>query len=206
MQFRSGEKKATKCLTKWIREGLGLHLEGGWDGLGRLLATFGRFLVVLGMFWISLLSSIGLRWGPEGLLDRFWKGSGKILGGFGEDLGRVWAGFGKIFFSFSANLGHVSLDHSASNVLIDVVKVETTRRKVWKRCISLISQAIIWIFWLFLDLQLLYLWLPHPHGWALTAVSPKNSGKIQTIVCEIGTMHLFQTFLFEVPTLTTHHF
>ena len=33
---------------------------------------------------------MGPRWAPRGHLDRYWKGLGRILGGFGEGLGRVW--------------------------------------------------------------------------------------------------------------------
>ena len=46
-QIFTGEKKATKYLKEWIWEGLGLHLGGGWHGLGRLLDAFGLF------FWYS---------------------------------------------------------------------------------------------------------------------------------------------------------
>ena len=40
MQILGREQKATKCIKEWIWEGLGLHLGGGWRGLGRLLGTF----------------------------------------------------------------------------------------------------------------------------------------------------------------------
>ena len=46
MQILNVKKEAPKLLKDWIWEGLGLHLGGSWDGLGVLLATFGRFLVV----------------------------------------------------------------------------------------------------------------------------------------------------------------
>ena len=39
MQIGSGKKKATKCLEKWIWKGLGLYLDGVWDGLGPLLGA-----------------------------------------------------------------------------------------------------------------------------------------------------------------------
>ena len=45
------------------------------------------------MFKIWLFSSIGLRWAPKGLLDRFCADFGKDLGGFGKDLGRFWDSF-----------------------------------------------------------------------------------------------------------------
>ena len=43
-----------QTLPNLIWEDLGLHLGGGWDGLGRLLATFGRPLVVFLVFKIQL--------------------------------------------------------------------------------------------------------------------------------------------------------
>ena len=49
MQILNGKKKATKCFKKWIWEGLGLHLGGVWDGLGRLLGTSRRLGAV---FWV----------------------------------------------------------------------------------------------------------------------------------------------------------
>ena len=59
--------------------------------------TFNRFLAVFLMFEIALFSSIGLRWGPRGLLDgfwldfeRFWEGFWKVLEGFGKEFGRIW--------------------------------------------------------------------------------------------------------------------
>ena len=91
MQIWSQKKKATKCVKKWIWEGLGLHLEGVWDGLGRLLGTSGRFLAVFLVFKIEFFLNMGLQWPPRGLLDRFW-----------VDLGRVWGGFRRIFGGFEA--------------------------------------------------------------------------------------------------------
>ena len=40
MHILGGAKKVTKCLKEWIWEGLGLHLGGGWHGLGCLFGTF----------------------------------------------------------------------------------------------------------------------------------------------------------------------
>ena len=54
-------------------------------------------------------------------MDRFWKGSGKILGGFGEDLGRVWAGFGKIFLAFQQILGRIDCGEFAMNVSREIL-------------------------------------------------------------------------------------
>ena len=68
MQIWSWNKKATKFPKKTSWEGLGLHLRGVWDSLGCLLCTLMRFLNVSLVFEIALFSSIGLRWGPRGLL------------------------------------------------------------------------------------------------------------------------------------------
>ena len=69
---------------------------GVWDSLGCLLCTLRRFLNVSLVFEIALFSGIGLRWGPRGLLARFWVD----LKPFGEGFGRVWGGlcddFGKV--------------------------------------------------------------------------------------------------------------
>ena len=110
MQIENGKKGTTKCLKNWIWEGLGLHLGGGWGGLGRLLGTFGCFLTIFWRFWIHLFSSIGQGWGPGGLLDRFWidfggfwEGLGRILGGFGHNFDR----FLQLFCKSGADLGHL---------------------------------------------------------------------------------------------------
>ena len=50
MQILNPKKNNHKYPKNWIWEGLGLYLGGGWDGLGRLFGTFGRFLIVLGVF------------------------------------------------------------------------------------------------------------------------------------------------------------
>ena len=39
-EFTTRKKQAQKLFKNLIWEGLGLHLEGGWRGLGRLLSTF----------------------------------------------------------------------------------------------------------------------------------------------------------------------
>ena len=39
-------------------------------------------------------SSMGPRWTPRRLLDRFWEGLGRIWGGFGEGFGQHFGGFG----------------------------------------------------------------------------------------------------------------
>ena len=87
---------------KWIWEGLGLHLERVWGGLGPLLAALGRLLLVFWTFNMQLFSSMGPTLAPRGLLDRFWDRLGRIWAGFGEGLGRNLEGFG----CFLAGLGH----------------------------------------------------------------------------------------------------
>ena len=58
---------------------------GVWGRLGSSLAAFGRLLAVFWAFKTELLSSIGSKWVPRGLLDRF----GVALGGFGEKFWRI---------------------------------------------------------------------------------------------------------------------
>ena len=78
---------------------------GVWDNLGPLLGTLGRFWVVLGGFEIELLSSIGPRWAPRGLLDRFGVPLGGVWEGFGEDLGGSWEDFSQFWDGFWRDLG-----------------------------------------------------------------------------------------------------
>ena len=61
---------------------------GVGEALGRLLGTLGRLLAVLGAFKIQLLQTIGSRWAPRDLLDRFWVDLGRAWGGFGRGLGK----------------------------------------------------------------------------------------------------------------------
>ena len=70
---------------------------GLWAGLGPLMGALGRLLAVFWTFKIKLFLSIGPRWVPRGLLDRFWVDLGRDLGGFGEDLGRFGEEFGRIW-------------------------------------------------------------------------------------------------------------
>ena len=86
MQIFDGKKKATKWFKKWIWEGLGPHLGGVWGGLGPLLDALGRLFAVFWAFKVELFSSMGPRWAPRGLLDRFWVDLGRDLEGFWEDL------------------------------------------------------------------------------------------------------------------------
>ena len=59
---------------------------GVWGGLGPPLGAFGRRLAVFWPFKIELLSGIGPKWAPRGLLEGFGIHLGTDLGGFGEDL------------------------------------------------------------------------------------------------------------------------
>ena len=56
-----------------------------WGRLGPPLGAFDRLLAVFRTFKIELLSSIGSKWAPKGLLDGF----GVALGEFWGDLGKV---------------------------------------------------------------------------------------------------------------------
>ena len=97
MQIQNGKTKAKKSMKNRFGEGLGPHLGGVWDSLGCLLCTFRRFLNVSLVFEIALFSSIGLRWGPRGLLDQFWM----VFGRFWEVFGWILGDFGKVLGRFS---------------------------------------------------------------------------------------------------------
>ena len=60
-KFTIRKKQAKKLLKNLILESLGLNLGGGWDALGRLLATFGHILAVFWTLQIVFLESIGPR-------------------------------------------------------------------------------------------------------------------------------------------------
>ena len=97
MQIQNGKTKAKKSLKNRFGESLGPHLGGVWDSLGCLLCTLRRFLNVSLVFEIALFSSIGLRWGPRGLLarfrvdfERFWEGFWWVLERFGKEFRRMW--------------------------------------------------------------------------------------------------------------------
>ena len=95
--FGVGGKKTAKCLTKWILEGLGLHLEGGWDGpgppSGHFWALFGRYLGVLNQPFFKHRSKMGSKTPFGSILEGFWEDSGRICGGFREGLGRICEDF-----------------------------------------------------------------------------------------------------------------
>ena len=70
---------------------------GVWGSLGRLLGAPGRLLAVFWAFKMYLFLDMGPRWAPRGLLDRFWEGLGRVLGGFWKRFGKVLDGFWKDF-------------------------------------------------------------------------------------------------------------
>ena len=100
MQILNVKEKTPKHIKKWIWEGLGLNLGGGWDALGRLLAALGRLLLTFLTFPMMFFSSMGPRLTPRHLLDQFWEGLGRIWGGFGEGLGRNFEGCGRFCVGF----------------------------------------------------------------------------------------------------------
>ena len=103
MQISSSKKNVQKSQKKKFWEGLGLHLGGFWDGLGPLLATLGRLLAVFWAFKIELCSRIGPRWAPRRLLGRFGEGLGRIWGAFGMVLGEIWKEICRILHFLSAS-------------------------------------------------------------------------------------------------------
>ena len=86
MQNWSWTKSVQKSNKNQFWEGLGLYLGGVWGRLGLPLGAFDRLLAVFWAFKIELLSSIGSKWAPKGLLD-----------GFGVALGGFWGGLGKVY-------------------------------------------------------------------------------------------------------------
>ena len=86
MQIWSWKKNAQKSHKNLSWDGLGLHFGRLRDGLGPLVGALGRLLAVSWPFKIKLFFSIGPRWAPKCLLERFES----ILGGIREDLGGIW--------------------------------------------------------------------------------------------------------------------
>ena len=64
-----------------------------WGRLGPPLGAFDRLLAVFWVFKIELLSSIGSKWAPKGLLDGFGLALGRVLGRFWEGLRRNFGRF-----------------------------------------------------------------------------------------------------------------
>ena len=83
MQISNWKTNAAKSLKNQFWERFGLTLGWVWDSLGPLLGALGCIFTVFWTFEIELFSSIGPRWAPRGLLDRF-----------GAPLGRSWAHLG----------------------------------------------------------------------------------------------------------------
>ena len=81
------EKNAQKSHQNLSWDGLGLHFGRLRDGLGPLLGALGQLLAVSWPFKIKLFFSIGRRWAPRCLLERFSIDFGRDSGGFVEDLG-----------------------------------------------------------------------------------------------------------------------
>ena len=71
MQNWNWKKTSKKCFKNWIRKGLGLHLGGVWDALGRLLVAPERFLVTFLTFKIDMFYDIAPREPPSSLFSRF---------------------------------------------------------------------------------------------------------------------------------------
>ena len=77
-----------------------MDLGGSWAPFGQGVGWSGTsckmFFAVLGVFQTKLFSSIGPRWGPKNILDRFWLDFGR----FWANLGRVWGRFVKVLEGF----------------------------------------------------------------------------------------------------------
>ena len=94
MQFWSWKKSIQKSNKNLFWESLGFHLRGVWGHLGPPLDAFGRRLAVYWPFKIDLLSGIGPKWAPRGLLDGFWLALGRFWEGLGKVCGEIWEDFG----------------------------------------------------------------------------------------------------------------
>ena len=70
-----------------------------WGALGRLLATFGRIVLV---FWAFKAISFKALVQDE-LQKAFWIDFGRIWDGFGEDFERIWVGSWQYSASFLEN-------------------------------------------------------------------------------------------------------
>ena len=109
MQISSREISNKKSLQNSIWEGLGLHLGGAWDGLGRLLGALGPLLPVflrLKSIYFATLVQDGLQ-EPTGIdFGRVLGGFGKVWGRFLELWGTFWTDFGS-FWPKKALLGQI---------------------------------------------------------------------------------------------------
>ena len=95
MQIWNWTKNVQKSNQNQFGEGLGLYLGRVWGRLGPPLGAFGRHVAAFWMFKIELLSSIGLKWAPRGLLDGFWLALGRFWEGLGRVCGKIWKDFGR---------------------------------------------------------------------------------------------------------------
>ena len=90
MQTWTGQKMMNKSLKNQVWERFGLHLGGGWKGLGTFLGALGHMLTDFWSFLVEFLESFGTRWPPRGVLDRLWESLGRVWAGFWEDLIRFY--------------------------------------------------------------------------------------------------------------------
>ena len=74
MQDLKRKIKAKKIASKWIWDGLGLNLGRLWDGLGRLLVSFGHLLVVSWLFKSNFLEALF----QDGTQEASWNDLGSI--------------------------------------------------------------------------------------------------------------------------------
>ena len=93
MQISSWKGNATKCLKKWIWDGLGLHLRGVWDRLGRLLDALRRLLAGFGVFWACSKWDFCKALVQDRLQEATWIDLGSILEGFLEGF---WEDFAQL--------------------------------------------------------------------------------------------------------------
>ena len=94
MQIWNWTKNVQKSNQNQFGEGLGFYLGGVWGRLGPPFGAFGRHVAAFWTFKIELLSSIGLKWAPRGLLDGFWLALGRFWEGLGRVCGEIWEDFG----------------------------------------------------------------------------------------------------------------
>ena len=99
-KFGAGQE-ASKNPTKI---NFGRVLGGVWGRLGPPLGAFGRLLAASWTFKIELLSSIGPKWAPRGLLDGFWIDFGKDLGGFRKNLGGFGVAVGHLGYNLVSKI------------------------------------------------------------------------------------------------------
>ena len=94
LQIWSWTKSIQKYNKNQFGEDLGVYLGGVWGRLGPPLGAFGRLLAAFGTFKVELLSSIGPKWAPRGLLDGFWVALGRFWEGLGKVCGEILKDFG----------------------------------------------------------------------------------------------------------------